>query len=184
MTKTRANNSSHLIWVDRQGKQTGEIPNLDNVVNMRISPDGQKVLMQRMDLRTQKRDLWIHEIARGITSRFTFHPVNWLIPTFLWTRDDKWIYYGTPGKIYRKPGTGTGEAQMFLESNTIDRFDDDSPDGKLLLFSEAHLPADNWDLMILPLSGKSKALSFFADTVRRNRREIFTRLGMGSFSVG
>ncbi len=159
-TKPARNNSNHVIWVNRQGKQTGEIPNLDNVVNVTISPDGQKALMQRMDFRTQKRDLWIHEIARGITSRFTFHQAPWFIPKFAWSRDGKWIYYGTPGKFYRKLSSGAGEEEMFLQSDTIDRPDDSSPDGKVLLYSEAHLPADNWDLMLLPLSGNQKPYPF------------------------
>ncbi|HEY7161338.1 MAG TPA: hypothetical protein VH815_08760, partial [Acidobacteriota bacterium] len=148
-----------IMWVDRQGKQTSEIPNLDNVDEMTISPAGQKLLLERIDFRTQKCDLWIHDIGRGITSRLTFHPEYWFTPRFEWSRDGMWVYFSTSRNIFRKPSIGAGEEQTVYEYENVIMPEDISIDGKLLLFSEVQMPT-NFNLMVLPLSGNQKPYPF------------------------
>ncbi len=155
VTMTPANNSEHLIWVNRQGKQTGEIPNLDNVINLTISPDSQKILMERMDFRTQKCDLWMHDVARGTTSRFTFHPEYWFNPSFIWSGDSKRMYYGTGRKIFCKPSSTVGQEQIIYLPDVYSSPSEVTLDGKFLLLSEVSQPT-NWDMVILPLSGNQK----------------------------
>jgi eukaryotic-like serine/threonine-protein kinase len=160
----------HLIWMDRQGKQSGEIPNIDNVSGILFSNDGQKVLLDRIDFRTQRHDLWVHDIARGSTSRITFHPQAWF-PHLAWSFDDKWVYFSTGTKIFRKLSNGVGEEKVVYQSAGADnvvRPNFVSPNGKFLLFSEVDHVRKS-DLMVLSLLGIQKPSPFLqTEFVERN----------------
>jgi eukaryotic-like serine/threonine-protein kinase len=113
-----------------------------------------------IDPRPGHIDIWLTDIARGSTSRFTFGPtVN---ASVAWSPDGKWIVYRTVRKgvaeLYRKSASGGGKEDPVLSeeiqrailtdaNNTMPT--DWSPDGRNVLFSTIINTTQLW---LLPLS--------------------------------
>src|SRR6266404_2597677 len=83
-----------------------------------------------------ERDLWLFDLANGMSSRFTFDSGNQYNPT--WSPDGNWVAFTStlkgPSGIYRKAATGTGEAEPLLESSEGAGVVDWSSDGRLILY--------------------------------------------------
>ena len=71
-TSGRSGGGSLLTWFDRSGKVTGTLGAPNALSWGAISPDGKTVAVQRLD--QGLRDIWLHDLARGAASRFTFGP--------------------------------------------------------------------------------------------------------------
>ena len=80
-----------LTWYDRFGKQLGTVGDAGVVANPAISPDGSRVVEDINDLKARNVDLWIDDLGRGTTSRFTFTPSEDV--GGVWSRDGKRIAY-------------------------------------------------------------------------------------------
>src|SRR5580700_1003195 len=52
-----------LTWFDRQGKVVGTIGELGSFRTFTVSPDGKRVAVERNDLATQNRDIWLIDAA-------------------------------------------------------------------------------------------------------------------------
>ena len=86
-------NETQPAWFDRNGEESGKLGPRGNYQQLRISPDGNRVLFSRPDPRTGNRDLFELEIARGVTSRLTTHVANdWFA---VWSPDGTQIVFGS-----------------------------------------------------------------------------------------
>jgi eukaryotic-like serine/threonine-protein kinase len=66
-------NPSALMWVDRQGTEQALTAPTRTYVGPRISPDGGRVAFAVIDLTPNvDSQLWMHDVARGTTTRLTF----------------------------------------------------------------------------------------------------------------
>jgi len=150
--------ANQLTWYDRTGKAVGlaggKVINLNHV---RISPDGLKVAG---DPGESLNDIWIYDVQRGVSTRFTFGPASSNAP--VWSRDGKWIYYANLQhgylNIYRKPSSGTGQPESIFEGSDANLQNwplDVSPDGSKLLGEVGDLvgAAQLWEL---PLTGNDR----------------------------
>lgn len=54
-----------------------------------ISPDGKTVAIDRSDAQTGYYDIWLHDLARGRDSRFTFNSKNNRFP--VWSPDGAYL---------------------------------------------------------------------------------------------
>ena len=63
-----------LTWFDRSGKVTGTLGAPGFVDWGAISPDGNTVAADHADPQIRIIDIWLHDLARGTASRFTFGP--------------------------------------------------------------------------------------------------------------
>jgi Tol biopolymer transport system component/predicted Ser/Thr protein kinase len=63
-------NQTHLVWVDRSGKQISEAAPPGDYSDVALSPDGKHVAFNGSDFAGFK--VWLRDLERGITSRFTF----------------------------------------------------------------------------------------------------------------
>jgi eukaryotic-like serine/threonine-protein kinase len=83
--------SAQLTWVDRSGKVLGIVGAPGSLQRLAISPDGNTVVVDRADPQTGLYDLWLHDVARGTASRFTF---NSRFNTFpVWSPDGSHIAF-------------------------------------------------------------------------------------------
>jgi Tol biopolymer transport system component len=101
--------------------------------------------------------VWIHDQARGTTSRFTFDPASDDIP--VWSPDGKSVIFssvrGGQFGLYEKSVGGASQEELLLKSDRPIFPEDWSADGRFVLYTEQD-PKTNDDLWILPLVGDRK----------------------------
>jgi len=144
---------SRLTWFDRSGHAVGTIGEPAAYESVRISHDGRRVATSIAD----PGDIWIHDVQRGASSRFTFDPGNDITP--VWSPDDAEVLFQstrvsagqefTPASLYRKVSSGlepeeriplTLGGPTFLPS-------DWSPDGGSVLLT-ALSPGTGADILV------------------------------------
>jgi eukaryotic-like serine/threonine-protein kinase len=101
---------SQLTWFDRSGKPAGTVGMPGSHSNVRLSPDGRRVAADQTDPDERNIDIWIHELARGATTRLTFDPA--LDQTPVWSPDGKQILFASSRRVgfrlYLKNADGSG----------------------------------------------------------------------------
>jgi Tol biopolymer transport system component len=138
---------------DRDGKPEGTVSDSNNVLDLRLSPDGRRAAILTRDA---SHNIWLIDLEKGTRVRFTFDATN---DGMAWSADGKELYYSSLGKqkrIYRKPVDGSGQEQQILESPTTLHISDVSADGRYLLFEQRYdkIPNTTW---VMPLFGERKA---------------------------
>jgi Tol biopolymer transport system component len=156
--------SNRLQWVDRTGKVLSEIDKPQQYGNTAISPDGKRVAFEIRDPRTDKRDIWIRDLSRGVSSRFTFGPSDNFSP--IWSPDGTRIVFcsdrkGPPG-LYEKAASGTGQERELWSCGEPLSATDWSRDGRFLAVSRLSAKTD-WDIWIVPTDGKTQPFAFLQE---------------------
>jgi Tol biopolymer transport system component len=154
--------NGRLLWVDVNGRELETIGQAGIYGDPAVSRDGTRVVFTQRDPRTNKIDLWVRDLARGVTSRFTFSPgAN---GAGAWSPDGSQIAFSSeaePGKsrdIYVKPASGQGEATAVLQDNTVKTVTDWSRDGRYLAYISRELNSANLDIWVLPITGDRKPI--------------------------
>lgn len=140
--RTSSGARSQLVWLDRTGKQLGQIGAQANYVAPSLSPDESKVAVA-ITSDTGDNDVWVLDVIRNTSSRLTFDRTA-VIP--IWSPDGNHILYrsqrASPGDLYRKLSTGTGTEDALFKSNTTKSPTDWSSDGRLVVY-EVQNPKTN-----------------------------------------
>src|ERR1035437_297016 len=121
-----------------------------------------------VDSKLGTADIWLTDITRGSTSRFTFGPSVHSQP--VWSPDSKWLIYRNVrkglGELFQKSAGGGGkdepvhmEETSLAESNNLDPTDW-SPDGRHLLFSTLLFNNQLWVLPLGSAGGDAKPFRF------------------------
>jgi eukaryotic-like serine/threonine-protein kinase len=107
-----------LAWADRSGKAAGTAGPPGTYADFRLAPDEKRIAFARTDANNQ--DIWVMDIARGVTSRFTFDPAAADNP--LWSPDGLRILYpnNRTGSydLYIKAATGAGKEEVLIKLGT------------------------------------------------------------------
>jgi Tol biopolymer transport system component len=157
--------TSQLTWFDRSGTTLGVLgePGFYFTPSPALSPDGTRVAVQMPTTVgfSDRSDIWIYDIARGLSNRFTFNPASERAP--LWSPDGSRIVFGSTRKgtvdLYQKAANGTGDEELLLESG-FDKYPLSwSRDGRFILYQEI-APKVGGDLWVLPLEGDRKPFAF------------------------
>jgi Tol biopolymer transport system component len=142
---------SRLLWFDRAGKQTGEIPPIDTYGDLSISPDGSKIAMGVGD---PKSAIYLYDLRRGVRTRFSFAEGTSFRP--IWSHDARNV-------IFRSGGSAPGDGSLMIKAadgSTPERVltpvqfglaTDVSPDGRVVLCSIGQ--SVNEDIVAIPLAG-------------------------------
>jgi len=150
-TGTAMGGLSELAWVGIDGTREGTIRGVDQYFGVSLSPDDRRLAVQK----SSNQGLWVIDLERGSSSRFTFNEANDHGP--VWSQDGAWIYYGSsePNKhsIRRKRSSGVGEEELVMDRPTRGGPQSISPDGRTLLFSE-QAPGSGWHIMMADLETK------------------------------
>ena len=146
--------TTELVWVDRQGHRTGVAAPVADYESIALSPDGKRIAFDRYD--SARQDVWIHDIERQLSSRFTTQgPFN-NVP--VWAPDGGTIAFATGRNrgidIYQRKVGATGDDDAVLRVNAIPILfpSDWSRDGKYLMYyrTDTKTRLDTW---VLPLFG-------------------------------
>jgi serine/threonine protein kinase/Tol biopolymer transport system component len=135
-----ASQVSHLTWFDRNGRETDPQLEPGNIPTFDLAPDGRQVAMARMDPNTNTADIWITDLERATSARFTLDPANDLAPT--WSRDGKQILFRSDrtgdNLLYRKASVGGSTDEQLGSNNNASNPTDWSADGRYALFHQTN----------------------------------------------
>jgi eukaryotic-like serine/threonine-protein kinase len=84
---------SVLTWYDVTGKELGRVGESGVQANPTLSPDGNRVTVDVTDLKANNTDVWIDELNKETSTRFTFDPAE--ETDGVWSRDGRMIAYRT-----------------------------------------------------------------------------------------
>jgi Tol biopolymer transport system component len=136
-----------LVTFDRSGNRIGSLGKQAGPTGaMRFSPDGKTVAVVHAAGKAQ--DLWLHDLGRGVTSRFTFNGGN----NPVWSPDGSWIVFRKAGGLYVKASNGAGMEQPIYtdrEDPGLRNATDWSQDGHFLLVARTD-PKTGFDMWLLP----------------------------------
>jgi serine/threonine protein kinase len=153
-----------LNWMDRDGKDLGSITAEGDYADFRLSMDEKRLAASLLNLKTGA-DIWLTDIARGSTLRFTFGPrIN---ASAIWSPDGKWIAYRKlrqVTEVYQKSASGGGAETSLSEAMAGQPFNplptDWSPDGKHIIFSILQSNTQLWVLPLASAGGDGKPFRF------------------------
>jgi eukaryotic-like serine/threonine-protein kinase len=149
---------SVLTWYDRAGKELGHIGDVGVIANPALSPDNARVAVDIADAKANNVNVWLHDLNRGTSSRFTFDSTEDSAGT--WSRDGFQIAYRASvvdTNILLKQTQGLQPPKKIFEFEAAHSNDDIiptswSPDGKQILCTWQP-GAGGSELMLLPASG-------------------------------
>ena len=141
-----------LVFVDASGKQVQAIDEARGTRQFSISPDGKILALSRSG------DIWLSDLSRGVTSRFTFDPAAETFP--VWAPDAKRIVFlsnrNDANGIYEKKLSGeTEELLLNTREAHVESIDDWSADGRFIIYTGRD-PRGKTSLWALPLSNDRK----------------------------
>ncbi len=157
-------NVARLVWEDRSGKEIGTVGAPGNYFNVRLSPDGGRVLFNRTTPGLGTWDLWTTDLARGVETRLTSGLGSEAMP--VWQPDGHAILfsdekYSTGNLNLARKQLDTAKEEPLLPNGTQQRRPVDvSPDGRTLLFTE-RMPRGTFNIFALPLDGRAKPSALF-----------------------
>ena len=148
---------SHLTIVDREGISRPLSVPAGRYGDLELSPNGDLVAVERDD------DIWIHDIARATTTRFTVTQDNH-IP--VWSEDGQSLFFRSQRtgseQIFRKQLDGSGLEQLTTGAGG---HRPDSASREVLIF-HAQSPPDLW---VLPLREDASAYPFLKTSFSERR---------------
>jgi Tol biopolymer transport system component len=90
-SKTAEAAQSMLTWYNKAGKVLSRVGTAGVQADPAISPDGNRVAVDITDLKANNVDVWIEDLNRNTSTRFTFDPAE--ETDGIWSRDGKTIAY-------------------------------------------------------------------------------------------
>jgi Tol biopolymer transport system component len=150
------------VWLDRTGKRLGVITKPDIIQGAALSPDNKNIAFEVSNSTSRISDIWLEDLARGATSRFTFGPgaVN-RYP--VWSPDASHIVYasnqGPLLGLYQKSSSGAGKEELLLQGGINTHPDDWSRDGKFIVYTQTGERTKD-DLWLLPIEGDHKPIPY------------------------
>ena len=168
---------TQFTWTDRKGQQLGTIDVPADQGDLELSPDGKRLIFRRVDFQTGSISLWLTDLERGTSSRFTFEKTSDFSP--IWSPDGSRIVFSTlrdgPPNLYQKVSSSAGNDEGLLKSLVPKLSFDWSRDGRYIIYGVVD-PKTYWDLWFVPLNETSKPVPFL-QTNSDERRAKFSPNG-------
>jgi Tol biopolymer transport system component len=127
------------------------------------------VAFDRRDPQTGNFDIWLHDIARGAESRFTFGPASNQFP--VWSPDGtRIVFYARLDGImtlYQK-AVGAAAKEEILHKDAKGRPTDWSRDGRYILEESPNGLQSLNDIWVFPLSGDRKPFPYLQSEFNEN----------------
>jgi dipeptidyl aminopeptidase/acylaminoacyl peptidase len=164
---------SLLVWLDRGGRRLGFAAPPGPYQDIALSPDGGQVAMSQVDPATNHNDIWVRQLARGVSTRLTFTPSDEIWP--VWSPDGARLAYasdrGGEFRSYARLVSGVGsEDSLGHQPGGNEGPTDWSRDGHWILTAAAS-PSNRWDIWMMSAEpGAKPALWLRTPFVERDAR--------------
>jgi eukaryotic-like serine/threonine-protein kinase len=151
---------SQLVWFDRTGKELGTLGTPSSYRGVELSPDGFRAAVHREERNGGSGDLWILDLERGSTGRFTFDATQHSVSP-IWSPDGRRIFFsrnsGATWGVYERDSSGVGGEKLLYETKGFGSITplSVSPDGQSLVF-RVFTQGTLGDLSVLSLFGERK----------------------------
>jgi Tol biopolymer transport system component len=146
---------------DRRGQRLAILGERGSI-RLRYSPDGKKFAFDRPDPQTGTSDIWIFDIGRRISSRFTFDAASDMVP--VWSpRGDSIVFSSNRGgraALYIKNANGTGDENLLAKSHLDLYATDWSKDGRMVAVSSFGDAKTHIDLQTVTMGTERKLVPF------------------------
>ena len=149
---------TRLEWWDRAGQLLSTLGEAGDWRDLALSPDGTRVAVGRSDPQTPN-DLWVHDVARNTSTRYTFDPATDVTP--VWSPDSRRIFFSSyrgDGGLYEKDSSGATGEKLRLKFTAQEQLDANSFDGRHLLYS-VRGPKGS-DLWVFSVDGEPEPIQF------------------------
>ncbi len=148
---------SRLVWVDRSGRELGTLGDPAEYYDTMLSPNGDRLALLMGDPQSGKSNIWIRDLARGTTTRFTFGAND--DANAVWSPDGKTIVFssnrGNDFQLFQKSASGVGAETKLLETDERKFPHEWSRDGRYITF-QSRSKKTGWDVWVLPTFGDRK----------------------------
>ncbi len=146
-----------LVWVDRSGAEQGDADEPAVYREMALSPDGRRLAVTITDSRSDNSDIWLRDLERGVTSRFTFDAARDFAP--VWSPDGATIVFTSTRDdttaLYTKSALGGGSPTLLFKSEGALSAQDWSRDGRFILVNRMG-ETTGFDIWALAMDGPDK----------------------------
>jgi Tol biopolymer transport system component len=143
-----------IVWLGSDGKRGKSLLNQKGILSFEFS-EKKNLLMYSLSSQRAIGDLWLRDIARGASQRFTFGPSSAFAP--VWSPDGNKVAFTVyPEDQLVTKATQTSAKEEPLHVTGTNTFASSwSADSKFLVFSQTGETTRN-DIWILPLEGDRK----------------------------
>ena len=146
-----------FVWVDRSGREGETVGDPGEYHNPAFSPGGDRLAYDLADPRSGKTNIWVRDLKRGVSSRFTFGAGNAFSP--LWSPDGRRMVFTVGADLFEKAVEGQGEEKLLFKSDELKFACDWTRDGRYIAYSSQGKET-GWDIWVLPTFGDRKPVPF------------------------
>ena len=148
-----------LVWFTRDGREVGELGAPSVVRGIRISPDGARVARDVRNNQTGSADIWIVELASGVSTRLHSDPRDEVMP--LWSADGSKLIYRSdhsgPPDVFELALATPGSEKPIVVLPGVQQPEDVTRDGRWLVYL-SEVATTVWNIWLLPLDNPSKPI--------------------------
>ncbi len=147
-----------LVWLDRQGRQLGEVDAPTALHNPTLSPDGTQLLADTTgEVNSVLGGLWHIDLTRGTRVRIGAGGSP------LWSPDGRTIAFATADRgisdLYLVAPSGESDRELLLHTPDSKGLNDWSRDGRYIVFLTTTTSTKK-DLWVLPMTGERVPVPF------------------------